>query len=87
MVVAYIEERGFELPEDADIGSDDGGLVPVASRQVLTGDDGDLRHLSGGIALQQDEFGMIVGQIEPVDSLNEERPQTERLVGGFVIQD
>ena len=87
MPVAYLGEGLHELPEDAGIGGDDGGLVPVASGEVLRGDDCHLCHCSGGIGLQQDELRVIVGEVEPVDGLHEERPEAQRLVGGFMVKD
>ena len=87
MVFDHILKFFLQRAEDLRIGSDDGALMTIASRQVLTGDDGDLCHLPGGTALQQDQLGVIIGEETTVDGLNDEGPQTERLVRGFVIKE
>ena len=87
MVFDHILKFFLQRAEDLRIGSDDGALMSIASRQVLTGDDGDLCHLSGGTTLQQDQLGVIIGEETAVDGLNNEGPQTERLVRGFVIKE
>ena len=56
--------------------------MPVASCQVLTGDDGHT-HLRG---LEQYQFGMVIGKEAMVDSLRDEGPQTQRLIGCLVIE-
>ena len=87
MVFDHILKFFLQLTEDIDVGCDNRALMPVAPGEVLTGDDGDLCHLSGGTALQQDQFGVIIGEETAVDGLNDEGPQTERLVRGFVIKE
>ncbi len=71
-------QRGIDFR----MGGDYGALVPVASCQVLRGNDGHLQIRR----VNKDEFGMVVGKKTVIDGLHDERPQTQRLIGCFVIE-
>lgn len=86
MILHEVVELYREGVEDLRGGSDDGALMAVATGEVLTGDDSDAGDLSACTALEQDKFGMVIGEEAMVDSLHDEGPEAQRLVGSLVIE-
>ena len=74
------QQRGIDLR----VGGDDGGLMAIASSKVLRGDN---RHLERvGIALDEDKLAVVIHEEDLVNGLHQERPQAQRLVGGFKVK-
>jgi len=84
MMVYYVLQLVHQRGVHVGIGRDDGGLVSVASGEVLAGHDAHTGRFVG--RFQQDDLAVVAGQIDVLHGLREERPQREGLVGGFLIQ-
>ena len=73
----------MECGEDVGVGRDDSRLRAVASREVLRGDDA---HHFATLAFDEQHLAVVVGKVGGGDNLRDERPEFERLVGGFVVE-
>ena len=62
----------MKIGEDVGRGGDEGGLMAVASREILRGDD---TNLFTRFRLHKKDFGMVVGKIGALHRLCDERPK------------
>ena len=62
---------GVEFVEDIGVSGDEGGLMAVASCEILRGDD---TNLFSWLRLHEKDFGMVVGKIGALHRLCDERP-------------
>lgn len=84
MILYKFRHLGMEGGEDVTVGGDEGGLMAVASGEVLRGNDTDDFPRLG---LDEEDFGVVVGEIGALHRLGDESPEFEGLVGGFVVED
>ena len=82
MVLHHILEFLLQCAEDLLVGGNNSALMAVATGEVLRGDDSHTVIRS----MTEDEFGVIVRQKAAIDSLHDERPQTQGLVRRLVIE-
>ena len=85
MVLHDIGKRGVEGGKNGRVGSDDSGLVTITTCEVLGSDDGD--RVSGLFRTYQNHLRMVVCQIGVLYDAGEKRPQSERFLRGFEVQD
>ena len=83
MVLYEVRHLGVEGGEDFLVGGDEGRLMAVASREVLRGNDTDDFPRLG---LDEEDFGVVVGEVGALHRLGDESPEFESLVGGFVVE-
>ena len=82
MVLHQIREGTLEHGIYTGIGSNDGALMAIAARQVLTGDDSHT-HPRG---FEQYQLGVVIGKKAFVYGLHDERPQAQSLLRSLVIE-
>lgn len=73
----------MEPVEDCRVGGDKGGLVAVATCQVLRSNDADRIAFFGAY---QQNLAVIVSKIRALNNLRDERPKFERLVGSLMVE-
>ena len=66
------------------VSSNDSRLISIATSKILRCDNGDTHGV--GVALDEDELGMIIDKKDLVNCLNDKRPQAQRLVCSFIIK-
>ena len=71
MVLYKIHDGSMKSIEDVWRGGDERGLMAVASREILRGDD---TNLFSGLSLHEKNFGMVVGKVGALHRLCDERP-------------
>ena len=71
MISNEVINLGVDFVEDIGVGGDEGGLMAVASREILRGDD---TNLFSGLSLHEKNFGMVVGKVGALHRLCDERP-------------
>lgn len=71
MVLYKIHDGRMKSAEDVWRSGDKRGLMAVASREVLRGDD---TNLLSGLRLHEKDFGMVVSEISALHRLRDERP-------------
>ena len=71
MISNEVINLGVEVVEDIGVSGDKGGLMSVASREILRGDD---TNLFSGFRLHEKDFRVVVGKIGALHRLGDERP-------------
>lgn len=79
--ILYLSVEGVE---DEWVGAYYGGLVAIASGEVLGGDDTDF---VTGLGEDEEDLGMVVGQVGIGDDLVDEDPEIQCFLGGLEVQD
>lgn len=82
MVLHHILKLFLKGGEYLRICSDNGALMTISPGEILRGDDSH----PVSACLQQDQFGVIIGEETAVDCLHDKGPEAQRLVGGFMIE-
>ena len=72
MISNEVINLGVEFIEDIGVSGDEGGLMSVASREILRGDD---TNLFTRLSLHEKNFGMVVGKIGALHRLCDECPK------------
>ena len=72
MISDEVINLGVEIVEDIGVSGDERGLMSVASREILRGDD---TNLFSGLSLHEKNFGMVVGKVGALHRLCDERPK------------
>ena len=72
MVLYKIHDGRMKSIEDVGRSGDERGLMAVASREILRGDD---TNLFTRLRLHEKDFGMVVGKIGALHRLCDERPK------------
>ena len=71
MISNEVINLGVEIVEDIGVSGDEGGLMAVASCEILRGND---TNLFSGLSLHEKNFGMVVGKVGALHRLCDERP-------------
>ena len=71
MVLYKIHDGRMKGIENVGRGGNERGLMAVASREILRGDD---TNLFSGLSLHEKNFGMVVGKVGALHRLCDERP-------------
>ena len=71
MVLYKIHDGRMKSIEDVGRSGDERGLMAVASREILRGDD---TNLFSGFRLHEKDFRVVVGKIGALHRLGDERP-------------
>ena len=71
MISNEVINLGVEFIEDIGVGGDEGGLMAVASCEVLRGNE---TNQFTGFRLHEKDFGMVVSEIGALHRLGDERP-------------
>ena len=71
MISNEVINLGVEIVEDIGVSGDEGGLMAVASCEILRGND---TNLFSGLSLHEKNFGMVVSEIGALHRLGDERP-------------
>ena len=72
MISNEVINLGVELVEDIGVSGDEGGLMAVASCEVLRGND---TNLFSRLRLHKKDFRMVVSEIGALHRLCDERPK------------
>ena len=72
MVLYKIHDGRMKSIEDVGRGGDEGGLMAVASREILRGDD---TNLFTRLRLHEKDFGMVVSEVGAFHRLCDECPK------------
>ena len=71
MISNEVINLGVEFVEDIGVSGDERGLMSVASREILRGDD---TNLFTRLRLHEKDFGMVVSEVGALHCLCDERP-------------